>query len=121
MSFSINEKQLRVRNIRVVEKFFTKTVSLLRLEDFDKELFIKRTYKNYEDMCKTPKVELYSDYYSLVNEFIDKTMNFLKNCSEDFGDERATLLKDANLIQKERNKSRYKKEKHKKDRYDDGN
>ena len=49
MGFEINEKQLRIRYIRVVEKFLTRTISLLKLENFDKELFLKRTLKNYED------------------------------------------------------------------------
>ncbi|WP_198304505.1 hypothetical protein [Arcobacter vandammei] len=121
MSFNINEKQLRIRYIRVVEKFLTRTISLLKLEDFNKDIFIKRTFKNYEDMCKTPKVELYSDYYSLLNSFIEKTIISVKNPSDDFVDERAMLLKEANLLQKEKNKSTYKKEKHKKSRFDDGN
>ena len=121
MGFEINEKQLRIRYIRVVEKFLTRTISLLKLENFDKELFLKRTSKNYEDMCKSQKVELYSDYYSLLNSFIEKTISFTKNHSESFEDERAILLKEANLLQKEKNKSSYKKDKHKKDKYDDGN
>lgn len=121
MSFNINEKQLRIRYIRVVEKFLTRTIALLKLENFDKELFIKRTVKNHEDMCKTPKVDLYSDYYTGLNNFIEKTILFIKNPSNDFADERATLLKDANLLQKEKNKNTYKKDKHKKDRFYDGN
>ena len=48
-------------------------------------------------MCKTPKVELYSDYYSSVDNFIKKTLEFVKNPSDSFEDERATLLKDANF------------------------
>lgn len=121
MGFNLNDKQLRIRYIRVAEKFLTRTISLLKLENFNKEIFLKRTFKNYEDMCKTPKVELYSDYYSSVDNFIKKTLEFAKNPSESFEDERATLLKDANLLQKEKNKAAYKKEKHKKDRFDDGN
>ena len=121
MGFEINDKQLRIRYIRVVEKFLTRTISLLKLENFDKELFLKRTLKNYEDMCKSQKVELYSDYYSLLNSFIEKTISFTKNPSESFEDERAILLKEANLLQKEKNKSSYKKDKHKKDKYNDGN
>ncbi|QKF73212.1 hypothetical protein AFAEC_1044 [Aliarcobacter faecis] len=121
MSFNLNEKQLRIRYIRVVEKFLTRTISLLKLDDFNRDLFIKRTFKNYEDLNKTPKVDLYSDYYTGLNSFIEKTINFIKNPSDDFVDERATLLKDANLLQKEKNKSTYKKDKHKKDRFDDGN
>ncbi|MBL3520251.1 MULTISPECIES: hypothetical protein [Arcobacteraceae] len=120
MNFELNEKQLRIRYIRVLEKFFTRTISLLKLENFDKDVFIKRTFKNYEDMCKTPKVELYTDYYTSLNLFIEKSMNFVKNPSQNFEDERLTLLKDANLLQKEKNKSRYKKDKHKKDRFNDG-
>ncbi|MFA7021216.1 hypothetical protein [Aliarcobacter sp.] len=121
MGFNLNDKQLRIRYIRVAEKFLTRTISLLKLENFNKEIFLKRTFKNYEDMCKTQKVELYSDYYSSVDNFIKKTLEFAKNPSESFEDERATLLKDANLLQKEKNKATYKKEKHKKDRFDDGN
>src|SRR5574344_1912940 len=108
MGFEINEKQLRIRYIRVVEKFLTRTISLLKLENFD-------------NMCKSQKVELYSDYYTLLNSFIEKTISFTKNHSESFEDERAILLKEANLLQKEKNKSSYKKDKHKKDKYNDGN
>ena len=56
-----------------------------------------------------------------MNSFIEKTISFTKNPSESFEDERAILLKEANLLQKEKNKSSYKKDKHKKDKYDDGN
>lgn len=121
MGFEINEKQLRIRYIRVLEKFFTRTIALLKLENFDKEIFIKRTLKNYEDMCKTPKIDLYSDYYTNLNTFIEKSLNFIKNPSEDFTNEKAILLKEANLLQKEKNKNSYKKDKHKKDRFYDGN
>ena len=46
MIYEVNEKQLRIKYIRVLEKFFTRTISLLKLENFDKELFLKRTSKN---------------------------------------------------------------------------
>ena len=104
----------------VLEKFFTRTISLLKLENFDKELFKKRTKKNYEDLQKAKEVELYSEYYSGLKDFINKTMNYLENHSENFEDERSSLLKDANLLQKEKNKSNYKKDKHKKQTFNDG-
>jgi hypothetical protein len=53
----IHEKQLRIRYIRVLEKFFTRTVSLLKLEDFDFNIFKQRTLKNFEDT--TSGVDLY--------------------------------------------------------------
>lgn len=116
----IHEKQLRIRYIRVLEKFLTRTISLLKLENFDYILFKQRTLKNYEDLKKVEKVELYSPYYNQLNSFIDKTMFYIKEHSETFEDERANLLKDANLIQKEKNKNTYSKDKHKKHKFNDG-
>jgi len=119
MSFKLNEKQQRIRYIRVLEKFFTKTIALLKLENFDKEIFIKRTMKNYEDMKKASKVDLHTDYYTSLDLFINKIMSFIKNPSKSFEEERILLLKEANLLQKEKNKNQYKKNKHKKDGFDD--
>lgn len=116
----MHEKQLRIRYIRVLEKFFTRTISLLKLENFDAKLFKERTQKNYEDMTKIKEVDLHSNYYSQLNQFIEKTMNYVQNSSESFENERATLLKDANLLQKEKNKNTYSKDKHKKQKFNDG-
>lgn len=116
----IHEKQLRIKYIRVLEKFFTRTISLLKLENFNYEIFKERTLKNFEDLNKAKKVELYSAYYSQLNAFIDKTMMYVKEHSDSFENERATLLKDANLLQKEKNKSTYSKDKHKKHKFNDG-
>lgn len=120
MSVELNEKQKRVRYIRLLEKFLTRTLSILKQENFEKEMFIKRTNKNLEDLSRVSSVELYSDYYIRLGEFLSKTKAFLGNSSDSFEEERATLLKDANLIQKEKNKSRYKKDKHKNKSFDDG-
>ena len=120
MIYEVNEKQLRIKYIRVLEKFFTRTISLLKLENFDKELFKKRTKKNYEDLQKAKEVELYSEYYSGLKDFINKTMIYLEEHSNTFQEEKATLLKDANLLQKEKNKSNYKKDKHKNQKFNDG-
>lgn len=116
----MHEKQLRIRYIRVLEKFFTRTVSLLKLENFDKELFKERTLKNYEDIKRVRQVPLNSTYLSALIEFINKTLSYIENHSDDFEEERATLLKDANLLQKEKNQATYKKDKHKKSKFDDG-
>ncbi len=116
----IHEKQLRIRYIRILEKFFTRTVSLLKLENFDKELFKKRTLKNLEDLNRVKEVELHSVYYTQLKDFIAKTLFFTNEHSETFEEERATLLKDANLMQKEKNKGTYSKDKHKKQQFNDG-
>ncbi|AXH15283.1 hypothetical protein [Malaciobacter mytili] len=116
----MHEKQQRIRYIRVLEKFFNRTLSLLKLENFDKQLFIQRTKKNYEDMNRVSAVELHSNYLTQLKDFINKTMYYTQEHSSSFEDERATLLKDANLLQKEKNNKNYKKDKHKKHKYNDG-
>ncbi|MDY3204857.1 MAG: hypothetical protein RBR70_07285 [Arcobacter sp.] len=120
MIYETNEKQQRIKYIRVLEKFFTRTISLLKLENFDKDLFKQRTKKNYDDMKKTQEVDLYSEYYAGLKDFINKTMFYIETHTESFEEERANLLKDANLLQKEKNKSNYKKDKHKKQTFNDG-
>ncbi|RXJ87049.1 hypothetical protein [Arcobacter sp. CECT 8985] len=116
----MHDKQLRIRYIRVLEKFFTRTLCLLKLEDFDKELFIERTKKNFEDMNRVKAIDLHSNYLIALKDFINKTMQYINNPSDTFEDEKAVLLKDANLLQKEKNKKTYKKEKHRKSKFNDG-
>ena len=120
MIYEVNEKQQRIKYIRVLEKFFTRTISLLKLDNFDKDLFKQRTRKNYEDLIKTKEIELYSDYYEGIKVFINKTMFYLEEHTKSFEEERATLLKDANLLQKEKNSGNYKKDKHKNQKFTDG-
>lgn len=118
--YSVHEKQLRIRYIRVLEKFFTRTVSLLKLENFDTALFKERTLKNYEDIKRVKAVELNSKYLTDLITFINKTLSYLENHTEEFEDERDTLLKEANLLQKEKNRNTYKKDKHRNSKFNDG-
>jgi hypothetical protein len=120
MIYEVNEKQQRIKYIRVLEKFFTRTISLLKLDNFYKDLFKQRTKKNYEDLVKTKEIELYSEYYEGIKVFINKTMFYLEEHTKSFEEERANLLKDANLLQKEKNSSNYKKDKHKNQKFNDG-
>lgn len=116
----IHDKQLRIKYIRVLEKFFTRTISLLKLENFNIELFKERTLKNFEYIKKVKKVDLHAKYLIDLISFINKTLSYVNNHSDNFEEEKNTLLKDANLLQKEKNRSSYKKDKHKKSKFDDG-
>lgn len=116
----MHEKQLRIRYIRVLEKFFTRTVSLLKLEDFDESLFKERTKKNYEDTKRVKAIDLHSPYLTDLKRFIDLVLRTLDVESKNFENERQMLLKEANLLQKEKNKNSYKKDKHKHKKFDDG-
>lgn len=116
----MHEKQKRIRYIRVLEKFFTRTVSLLKLDNFNHELFKERVLKNYQDIKRVEQVDLNSKYYTELIAFINKTLSYVENHSENFEDERETLLKEANLLQKEKNRNSYRKDKHKKSKFNDG-
>jgi len=116
----MHDKQLRIRYIRVLEKFFTRTVSLLKLENFNEELFKQRTLKNFEDLKRVKAIDLNSKYYTQLIAYINKVLAFLEKHSENFEEEREILLKEANLLQKEKNKNSYRKDKHKKSKFDDG-
>ncbi len=116
----MHDKQKRIRYIRVLEKFFTRTVSLLKLENFDPKLFKQRAIKNYDDIKRVEAVELNSKYLTQLIAFVNKTLLFVENSSQSFEDEKQTLLKDANLLQKEKNNNSYKKDKYKKSKFNDG-
>ncbi|WP_228144656.1 MULTISPECIES: hypothetical protein [Arcobacteraceae] len=75
--------------------------------------------KNYEEMQKAEEIELYSSYMTDVKNFIEKTMQFVNEHSKTFENERAILLKDANLLQKEKKSQSYSKDKHKHKKFND--
>lgn len=116
----MNEKELRIRYIRVLEKFSKRTMALLKLSDFDAKRFINRTAKNYEEMKKTKEVVLTSPYLIALKNFIDLTIQSIKHPSETFEKERESLLKECNLLEKEKNRNNYKRDKHKNQKFDDG-
>ncbi|NQY21516.1 MAG: hypothetical protein HRT40_09430 [Campylobacteraceae bacterium] len=133
MQIEVHEKQKRIKYIRVLEKFLTRTMSLLRLENFNEELFKERTIKNFKDLSRAETMELNSPYYSNLKKFIEKVMFSIyleidENDKEDFFDEaeeeensmQNVLLKEANNLQKEKNATSYKKDKHKHAKFDDG-
>lgn len=65
-------------------------------------------------------MDLYSAYLMDLKAFLAKTMSYVEKHSKDFDNERSTLLKDANLLQKEKNSNSYSKDKHKNKKFDDG-
>ena len=126
MEIEVHEKQKRIKYIRVLEKFLTRTMSLLRLENFDEDLFKKRCIKNFKDLSRAETMELNSTYYTHLKRFIEKVMYYVyleeDNDGFEVDDEdkmQNLLLKEANNLQKEKNNSSYKKDKHKNAKFDD--
>lgn len=116
----VNEKTTRLRYIRVLEKFSTKAVTLLKYENFDLDLYKKSMIKAFENLQKTKSVPLYSEYPAKLQQYAQVIVDTLDNHSQDFETEKAKLLKEYNILQKEKNKNSYKKDKHKHKKFYDG-
>ncbi len=129
MQKEVNEKTIRLRYIRVLEKFVTKSISLLKYDNFDKELFKKATIKTFNELQKTKSCDLYSEYPVAVRNLTLHIMQCIDNDSQEdewetkpnnFEEEKASILKQANLLAKLKNNNRYKKDKHKHKKFNDG-
>ncbi|MGK0255963.1 MAG: hypothetical protein ACI81I_000571 [Arcobacteraceae bacterium] len=127
----VNEKTIRLRYIRVLEKFVTKAISLLKYDNFDKDLFKKATIKAYTELGKTKSVVLYNEYPLAVKNLAQHIMNCIDTHTNkeedeyssekhDFENEKSSILKQANLLAKLKNNNRYKKDKHKQQKFNDG-
>ena len=89
------------------------------ITDVEALLFKKNIDKYYEELKKVKAVRLDSEYLTLLEEFVNSTLRKTTQIDDDFNEHKESLLKEANLVHKEKNKSNYKKEKHKsKDFYD---
>jgi succinylglutamate desuccinylase len=115
-----NDKIIRLKYVRVLEKFVTKTISILKHPEFDLIIYKKQTNKNYKFIELTKSIRLDSQYLQKLQDFIQLILNTLDNHSKDFKLEQQLLLKEVNLLHKEKNKSNYKKEKYSKKKFIDG-
>ena len=91
----------RVKYIRALDRFVKSAINILKREDFDDEIFIKRVEKNTQILEKVEPVLLKKALENFANSVIQN-----KNKDE--------LLKEANLLDKLKNSKNYKKERHKK-------
>jgi hypothetical protein len=109
-----DEKTIRLRYIRVLEKFITRAVTLLKYDNFDLELYKKAMIKSYELLKKTKSCNLYNQYPVALKNLSQLILDTLENHSDTFENEKANILKQSNLLSKLKNNNRYKKDKHKK-------
>lgn len=124
----INEKTIRLRYIRLLEKFATKAVTLLKYDNFSFELYKKAVLRGYESLQKAQSVPLYSEYPARLKSYAQLILDTLdshdkeenETDEESFEEKRQILLKEYNLLQKEKNKNSYKKDKHKHKKFNDG-
>ena len=114
------QKAIRLKYVRVLEKFVKRTIALLKHPEFNFEVFKKQTIVNYEFVKNVETVRLDSEYLKKLKEYSQTILNTLEHHSKDFQEEHQLLLKEANLLHKEKNKNNYKKDKHTKKKFNDG-
>ncbi|MDD3323757.1 MAG: hypothetical protein PHN38_01360 [Sulfurospirillaceae bacterium] len=119
-SFSVTEKDARVKYIRALERFLGSCANALKNESFDLKLFEKRVEKSLKTLRKAEPVRLDSTYTNALHNYVELVLRTLNNEEDDAESKRKVLLKEVNLIEKERNRSSYKKDKHKEQGFNDG-
>lgn len=119
-TFNTNPKEQRVKYIRALERFLGSCSGALKNDSFDLAVFERRVEKSLKVLRKVEAVRLDSTYMSLMENYVALVLKTLAD--EDMLSEtkHRTLLKEANLIEKERNKGSYKKSKHQKNDFEDG-
>jgi len=120
----LDEKQQRLKYVRYLEKFHKRTIPLLKHPRFDIKIFTKTINKYYEELKLIPSARLDSTYLQLLEKFVNTTLHLITSYDEEehknFDNQKQSLLKQSNLMHKEKNKSNYKKDKHKKQSFNDG-
>ena len=116
----LNEKTIRLKYVRVLEKFVKRTVALLKHPHFDFEMFKIQTIKNYIFIEQAEEIRLDSQYLKKLLAYVQLILNTLDNHSKTFEEGLQLLLKEANLLHKEKTKTNYKKDKHSKKKFYDG-
>ncbi|MDX1809466.1 MAG: hypothetical protein R3331_07990 [Sulfurospirillaceae bacterium] len=117
MKFS--EKALRVKYMRLLEKFLKSCENILKLENFNYILFEKKITKIYTQIQDLKDLRLDSTYLNSLKSFTDLVIRVLNNENMSKEEKRILLLKEVNQICKQKKGSTYKREKHKNEKYDD--
>lgn len=117
---NINDKDARVKYIRALERFLSSCVSALKNEQFDYELFVKRAQKSFKTLQKVEAVRLDSTYTNALQNYVNLVASLIASDEGERDEKHKRLLKEANLLEKEKYRGSYKKEKHKARGFDDG-
>lgn len=119
--YIINEKNIRLKYTRALEKFIRSNISYLKEPEFQFDIFQKRVKRTFEILKKVEPIRLDSAYPVALENYANLLLSTLQELSEEEKTlMKQNLLKEANLLHKEKNKTRYKKEKHKTKKFNDG-
>jgi hypothetical protein len=116
----INDKTIRLKYVRYLEKFHRRSIALLKHNSFDINIYIKNMNRHYDDLKKIPSIRLNNEYFQMLENYINLTLYYISNHKDDFTKAQKDLLYRSNQLHKEKNKTNYKKDKHIKRSFTDG-
>jgi len=106
------ERALRVKYMRLQEKLLQSSITILKLENFNYELFQKKILKILVKIDNISEIRTDSSYLNSLKNFSELLKRTLQNNRLKVEEKKEILLKEANLIQKQKNKKLYKRTKH---------
>lgn len=116
----MDEKQKRSTYIRLISRFAIKILPTLKNQNLTVEEFKLRIKSSSKFMKDIEKQRLDSSNLKLLEDFCDNVLALYEQQIDDLEQTQNKLLKDWNLIQKSKNNSSYKKDKHKNRSFNDG-
>ena len=108
---NISEKALRVKYTRLQEKLLQSSTVILKLENFNYTLFEKKITNIYKKIENMPDIRADSSYLVLLKNFANLTIRTINNEKLKPQEKRDLLLKEVNLLQKQKKRSIYKRSK----------
>ncbi len=113
------ESSLRLKYIRVLERFFKSVVSYLSMVDgVTKEGYDKKIENNLKYFQKTQSVILYKGEFSDLESLVKEMIGYLSS-EETIENIKSDILYKANRLEKTKNNRKYKKDKHKAEKFKD--
>lgn len=113
------ESSLRLKYIRVLERFLKSVIAYLSTtESMSKEGYNKKIENNLKYFQKVPSVVLYKGEFSDL-EVLVKDMIAKANGEESIESIKSDILYKANKLEKTKNNRKYKKDKHKAEKFEE--
>ena len=103
----------RLKYIRLLERFVRSVIGyLVKEENASFGGFKAKVTKQARLLDVAPKEELYKEEMVMLENFVDKLRSSASAECEDFASLRDELLYQSNQLEKQKNKRKYKKDKH---------
>ncbi len=110
----------RLKYVRVLERFVRSVMGyLVKEDDITFGGFKGKVTKQGRLVDVTPKEELYKEEMVMLEQFVQKLRDAAAGECEDFAKLREELLYQSNQMQKQKNRRKYKKDKHQNKKFDE--